>query len=188
MIRELQLEKLNMDFATFLSPPGSKVALPLAAGTINDSHPLASTNSSSVVLPPSIASRRHEKSVVDGTALEQPSMPATQFGGDPIYAGALNALLNGADREADVGAFEGISKNHGTKVGIDPCIDGDHAGVSERRSCQSLGDGVGLSYEDAHIRQLIKSKERELHDIHEFRIRCDSATRVDVGISLMNCP
>lgn len=188
MIREVQLEKLNMDFAPFLSPPGSNVSSPLAAGTINDSHPLASTNPPVVVPPPSITSRRHEKSVVDRTTFEQPSMPATQLGANPIYTGTLNALLTGADREVDVGAFEGINKNYGTRVGIDPCIDGDHTGVSERRSCQSLGDGVGLSYEDAHIRQLIKSKERELHDIHEFRIRCDSATRFDEGISLMNFP
>lgn len=177
-----------MDFATFLPPRRSKVASSLAAGTINNSHPLASANFPVMVPPPSNTSRGHRESAADGTTFEQPSMPATQLGADPFYTGALNVLLNGANREADVGAFEGVSNNHSTKVGIDPCIDGDHAGVSERRSCQSLGDGMGLSYEDAHIRQLIKSKELELQDIHEFRIRCDSATGFNEGLSLMNCP
>lgn len=38
-------------------------------------------------------------------------------------------------------------------------------------ACSSLNRGVGPCFVDAPLRQLIEAKERELHDIHDFRIR-----------------
>lgn len=91
-------------------------------------------------------------------------------------AGSLNAFLNGAYaggamvgghlREGGGGSVRGGSSVGG---GVDG---GGGGGVSV------LGGGVDappLRQLDGPLRQLIETKERELHEIHDFRIRCACA-------------
>lgn len=49
---------------------------------------------------------------------------------------------------------------------------GDSVGVGDGQDVTGGGGGFMLSEIDAPLRHLIKAKERELQEIHDFRIRC----------------
>lgn len=79
-------------------------------------------------------------------------------------ASSLNAFLNGACA-GPAGVVGG---------------GGDGSGSVRASSSVSVGGVYGV---DAPLRQLIETKERELHEIHDFRIRyaCNRETRGQGG-------
>lgn len=109
-----------------------------------------------------------------GTLVPAPS--AAQFLGDmtegrscaPDRAGesaatSLNVFLN-ETFAGSPGAQRGTGKS--------AFVAGNVGGVGDVQDVTAGGGGFILSEIDAPLRHLIKAKERELQEIHDFRIRC----------------
>lgn len=119
---------------------------------------------------------------VDGSTRDLTSTSATQLAGDgeQSTASSLNALLDSTYAGGVPAAVShikggetklvGVGVGTGTDIGASVGVGAD--GSSMRAPSASLGAGISSSYGDASLRLLIETKERELHDIHDYRIRC----------------
>ena len=109
----------------------------------------------------------------------QEHQPPRQQAEQSAAAGSLNAFLNGAYASGPVAG--GKLREGGGDSARDSSVGGGVGGVGGVGGAGAGGLSVfggggdtplPLRQLDGPLRQLIETKERELHEIHDFRIRC----------------